>query len=56
MASLNLTPRPGDVREQPLAKAAGNQLWPLLAIAAAVASLHLFTGLNVKPLPSGMGI
>jgi len=56
MASLNVTPRPGNVREQPVAKDGGNHLWPLLAIAAAVASLHLFTGLNVKPLPSGMGI
>jgi hypothetical protein len=43
MASLNVTPRPENLRQEPVANATRNQIWPLLAIAAALASLHLIT-------------
>jgi hypothetical protein len=43
MASLNVMPRPEKVPEQPLPNPTRNQIWPILAIAAAVVSLHLLT-------------
>jgi Dolichyl-phosphate-mannose-protein mannosyltransferase len=43
MASLNVIPRPENVRQQPVPNATWNEIWPLFAIAAAVVSLHLLT-------------
>jgi len=43
MASLNLMPRPENVREQPVANATRTEIWPLFAIAAAVVLVHLLT-------------
>jgi len=43
MASLNARPRPENVREQPVAWATRNEIWPSFAIAAAIVSLHLLT-------------
>jgi hypothetical protein len=43
MASLKVMPRPENVLQPPVAGATRNEIWPLLAIAAAVVSLHLLT-------------
>jgi 4-amino-4-deoxy-L-arabinose transferase-like glycosyltransferase len=43
MASLNVRPRPENVRAQLVAGTPHNEVWPLFAIAAAVVSLHLLT-------------